>query len=151
MAREDLGAVSILVIVPCGKAKIWDRYPTAAPTPAERAYVGAPFKVNSDYARRTSDAWMILSAKYGFLDPGDPIPGPYNVSFKDPRSRPIEIVTLRKQVEDRGLRRFDTVIGLGGKEYREVLRLSLAPKPVEFPFAGLSLFAGLQATKQAAR
>ncbi len=151
MAREDLGAVSILVIVPCGKAKIWDRYPTAGPTPAERAYVGAPFKVNSDYARRTSDAWVILSAKYGFLDPVDAIPGPYNVSFKDPRSRPIEIVTLREQVEDRGLRRFDTVIGLGGKEYREVLRLSLAPKLVEFPFAGLSLFEGLHATKQAGR
>ena len=29
MAWEDLGAVSILVIVPCGKAKVWDRYPTA--------------------------------------------------------------------------------------------------------------------------
>ncbi len=81
----------------------------------------------------------------------DAIPGPYNVSFKDPRSRPIEIVTLREQVEDRGLRRFDTVIGLGGKEYREVLRLSLAPKLVEFPFAGLSLFEGLHATKQAGR
>jgi len=67
------------------------------------------------------------------------------------KSNPIELATLRRQVEDMGLRRFETLIGLGGKEYRQILRQSFAPKPVDFPFAGLSPFAALQATNRACR
>jgi hypothetical protein len=141
--------MSTLVVVPCGRAKIWKRYPTAGPTPAERAYVGSPFIVNRNYARRIADSWVVLSAKYGYILPAFMIPGDYNVSFKDPRSNPIDLLTLRQQVEDTGLRRFDTVLGLGGKEYREILRESFAPKAVEFPFAGLDLFATLRATNEA--
>lgn len=141
--------MSTLVIVPCGKAKIWDRYPHAGPTLAAQAYVGAPFKVNTEYARSTGDAWMILSAKYGFLLPSDLISGPYNVSFKHPRTAPITVPALRQQVDVKRLRAFDIVIGLGGKEYRDVLRRSFAPKEIDFPFEGMDLFGAISATKQA--
>jgi hypothetical protein len=69
---------SLLVIVPCGFKKIWDRYPDAGPTAAEDAYVGPPFKVNRKFAERAGGDWVVLSAKYGFLRPTDLVPGSYN-------------------------------------------------------------------------
>ena len=55
------------MIVPCGRAKVWDRHPDAGPTAAVHAYTGAPFTVNRQYAEQSGGDWMILSAKYGFL------------------------------------------------------------------------------------
>jgi len=43
---------STLVIVPCGRSKIWDKNPDAGPTVAKDAYAGSPFKVNRRYAER---------------------------------------------------------------------------------------------------
>jgi hypothetical protein len=57
----------LLVIVPCGRAKIWSKHPEAGPTAAADAYIGAPFIVNREYALHTVGDWVILSAKYGFL------------------------------------------------------------------------------------
>lgn len=142
-----------LVIVPCGKAKIWDKQPNAGPTPAGQTYIGSPFKVNRQYAKRFGDAWVVLSAKYGFLRPTDAIEGPYNVTFKrsDPQSIPVE--TLRQQVRARHLDGYGRVIGLGGKEYRERITEAFAGTGLQplFPFAGLPLGLSLAAAKQAVR
>lgn len=54
--------VSTLVVVPCGKRKIWDKYPSAGPTKAEDVYIGAPFKVNREYAEKYGSRWVVLSA-----------------------------------------------------------------------------------------
>ncbi len=40
----------VLVIVPCGQRKIWDKHPDEGVTPARNAHIGGPFKVNSEYA-----------------------------------------------------------------------------------------------------
>ena len=95
--------MATLVIVPCGRAKVWAKDPHAGPTPARDAYVGTPFKVNRQYAQLFSDAWMILSAKYGFLAPTDLIPGPYNVSFKAKCTAPIRVDRLVDQIRERQL------------------------------------------------
>ena len=78
---------SLLVVVPCGQGKIWDRHPGVGPTAAQGAYTGAPFRVNRAYAERFASRWVILSAKYGFIDPDFLIPESYNLTFKkkDPR------------------------------------------------------------------
>jgi len=47
-----VGHGGVLVIVPCGKAKAWDRTPQVGAVPARDAYVGGPFKANRDYAER---------------------------------------------------------------------------------------------------
>lgn len=86
-----------LVIVPCGKRKIWDVDPSAGAVAASAAYIGAPFKVNSRYAQRFADKWVILSAKYGFISPNFLIPGPYNVTFKKLETHPISVETLKQQ------------------------------------------------------
>src|SRR4051794_17641224 len=73
-----------LIIVPCGRSKVWDRSPDLGPTAAQDAYVGGPFKLNRAYAERFGQRWVILSAKYGFIDPAFVIPGPYDTTFLKP-------------------------------------------------------------------
>ncbi len=127
----------MLVIVPCGRAKIWDGDPSRGPTPARDAYTGPPFTVNRHYAERFGKRWVILSAKYGFVWPDDEIPGPYNVTFNDAKTAPIGLAELRRQCREMALHEFATVIGLGGKEYRLIVSQVFASTPTaaHFPFA----------------
>ncbi len=140
-----------LVIVPCGRSKIWDKHPTAGPTPAKDAYTGTPFKLNRRYAETFGDAWVILSAKYGFITPDFILPGPYEVTFKRKSSAPVSTDALQHQVVDQRLSDFAIVIGLGGKEYRSAIESAFHQPAVElqFPFAGLPIGKSMQATKRA--
>ncbi|HET9848683.1 MAG TPA: hypothetical protein VFR68_09035 [Candidatus Dormibacteraeota bacterium] len=149
MSNQAITSGTTLVVVPCGKAKIWDKSPQAGPTAARDVYVGSPFKVNRTYAERFGDRWVILSAKYGLIDPDDIIEEPYNVTFKDVRTNPVGIGTLRAQVTDAHLGGNGLVLALGGKDYRRVLQAAFAPTEVVFPFAGLPLGYALRATKRA--
>ena len=141
----------LLVVMPCGQGKIWDKHPHHGATLARDAYTGAPSKVNRGYAERFAEQWVILSAKYGLIPPDFPIPGPYNVTFKAKATGPVSVSTLRAQIKEQNLDRFDVVIGLGGKEYRAMLEEAFRGSPVElrFPFAGLPIGKAMQATKQA--
>ena len=130
-----------LVVVPCGKRKIWDRNPTAGPTKAKDAYIGAPFKVNREYAEKYGDRWIILSAKYGFIDPYFMIPRNYNVTFKDASTDPIGVMKLKEQITHKTLDTFDTVVVLGGLDYADVVSLAFSDIEVKIktPVAGLPL------------
>jgi hypothetical protein len=141
----------ILVIVPCGQGKIWDKQPDLGPVPAKEAYTGAPFKVNKAYAEHVSDNWIILSAKYGFVSPDFLISEPYNVTFKKQSTNPVSISVLLEQVMAWNLDQFDTIVGLGGKEYRSMIQQAFADHNVriEFPFEGLPLGMAMQAAKKA--
>ena len=44
--------MSMLVVVPCGKSKIWDKHPDHGPVPAESAYTGAMCRLNRQYAEQ---------------------------------------------------------------------------------------------------
>lgn len=141
----------LLVIVACGSAKIWKKHPEAGPTAAARAYIGAPFTVNRRYAEASGGDWMVLSAKYGFLLPTDSVPGPFEVTFKRPATNPIGFDPLRQQVRQKALDRYREVVGLGFKDYREAIEAAFTGTSVtpHFPFAGLSLFETMAATKRA--
>lgn len=130
----------ILVIIPCGKGKVWDRKPDAGGVRAHDAYTGAPFKVNREYAETFGSLWIILSAKYGFINPDFLIPEPYNVTFKKRSSGPVPIAKLKEQIADLGLDKFPTVIALGGKEYRAAIREAFTSRPVtiHMPFEHLT-------------
>ncbi len=141
-----------LVIVPCGAAKVWTKHPDAGPTPAKDTYTGTPFRVNRAFAEAMGDSWVILSAKYGFLTPDSVIPGPYNVTFNDRKTGPLGVVALRFQVKAMRLDQFARVVGLGGKEYRRVLKEAFGGLvEVDFPFEGLNLFEMIRATAEATR
>jgi len=135
------GAMCTLVAVPCGKRKIWDRNPTAGTTKAKDVYIGAPFKVNREYAEKYGDRWVILSAKYGFIDPDFVIPGNYNVTFKDASTDPIGVIELKEQIKHMTLDTFETVVVLGGRDYADVVSQAFSDLEVKIktPVAGLTL------------
>jgi hypothetical protein len=146
-----MSQVPVLVVVPCGKSKIWDGEPARGPVGAAEAYTGTPFRLNRQHAERFGDAWVVLSAKYGFIPPDFMIPEPYEVSFKHPATSPIPFGRLRQQVQELELGRFPIMAGLGGKEYRASVDAAFGDLPTRlvFPFAGLPLAKSLQATKRA--
>jgi hypothetical protein len=142
---------TLLVVVPCGKAKVWSKFPDAGDVAAKDAYVGSPFRLNRKLAETFADAWVILSAKYGFVEPTFKIPGPYDVFFKRKRTGPISLDQLASQVREQRLGRFPTVIGLGGKEYREAVQFAFTETGarVLFPFAGSQRWEMTQGAKAA--
>jgi hypothetical protein len=141
----------MLVIVPCGQSKIWDKKPSAGPTPARDAYTGSLFKANRRYAEQFAERWVILSAKYGFILPNFKIPGPYNVTFKKKATNPVQQDELLTQAKRLRLNRFKVVVGLGGVEYRTRIKDVFGDTAAElrFPFEGLNIFELMRAIKQA--
>nr|WP_156896651.1 DUF6884 domain-containing protein [Desulfovirgula thermocuniculi] len=131
----------LLVVVPCGSMKIWRLRPDAGPTPAASAHIGPLFKVNKEFAERFADRWVILSAKYGFIDPDFVIPGDYDVTFKKPSTGTISTTRLKEQVREKGLDEFSRVIAFGGKDYVSRVRAAFAGTgaKVEAPTEGLEL------------
>lgn len=115
-------SLKILVVVPCGRGKIWSKCPKSKATRAEEAYVGAPFKVNKAFAQKFAQKWIILSAKCGFIEPDFVIPENYDVSFNEPATNPMGLSELKTQLKKKGLENYDVVIALGGKDYTEIVK-----------------------------
>ena len=115
-------SLKLLVIVPCGQIKIWKKEPSHGPAKAKNAYIGAPFKVNKAFAEKFADKWIVLSSKYGFIDPEFIIPKDYNVTFKKPSTNPINTDALLKQLKQKNLDSYDVVIALGGEDYSSIVK-----------------------------
>lgn len=140
---------NLLVIVPCGKSKIWKKHPKIKNVEASKAYTGSPFKVNKAFAEKFSDKWIILSAKYGFIEPNFIIEEDYNVTFNNPKTKPIKTPELKKQFQKMGLDRYDMVIVLGGTNYtKRVIEIVGKNAKVATPAAGLGLGYGLKYIKE---
>ena len=124
-----------LCIVPCSQMKIWKKNPSAGPTRAKDAYIG-PFTTKCrEYAERFYSSWCFLSAKYGFLFPDEVVPGPYNVTFIDSATDPMTIQELKRQSAEKGLDKYDKVVVLGGKHYKQIARKVFSGKLLESPLA----------------
>ena len=130
-----------LVIIACGKSKIWAKHPDAGPTAAKDAYTGSYFRANRRYAEAQGCDWMILSGKYGLIDPDFIIPGPYNVTFKDPSTHPVTAEYIQTQVFKHQLARYSIIVILGGREYIEITERAFGGLDIRFetPFAGMSM------------
>ena len=141
----------MLVVVPWGKSKIWDRHPDHGPTPAVAAYTGAMCRLNRQYAAQVGDAWIMLSPKYGFIAPEFVIPATYDVSFRLPRTNPISVDELQRQVREQVLDTYTDVTALGGSGYRGAITAAFAGTgaTLHAPFAGLPIGKMMQATKAA--
>jgi hypothetical protein len=149
--KREAGDMATLVVVPCGKGKIWDRYPDAGATPARTAYTGAPFVKNREYAEAFADRWVILSARYGFIDPDFAIPGPYDVTFNDPTTDPIPVEELRRQVREKGLASFEVVVALGSAKYAGKTQAAFTTSRARVcaPVAHLPMFEMMRAVSEA--
>jgi hypothetical protein len=121
----------------CGSLKIWNRHPSTGPTRAADAYIGPLFNKNKAYALKFGTAWMILSAKYGLVQPSFIIPRSYDVTFKRASTRPIALVDVARQAAEIDLAAYDVVVGLGGKDYCTIVAAAFHSVKTEFPFLGL--------------
>lgn len=124
-----------LIIVPCGKSKVWDKNPELEFVKASEAYTSTFFRLNREYAETFGDRWIILSAKYGFINPETMIEN-YDVSFNNQRSNPISTKILKEQIKNLELSSFNRIIGLGGKEYRTKILEAFENSQIQvvFPF-----------------
>jgi hypothetical protein len=125
-----------LCIVPCGRTKIWDKEPAAGPSPARLAYIGPFSEKCRSYAEFFyPSSWCVLSAKYGFVWPDEIIPGPYDVSFGDPRTHTINVGHLMSQAEEKGLYTYESIVILGGRRYARVAEDVFREKRIVRPLA----------------
>ena len=117
---------------------------------AKDAYTSPYFRKNQAYAERFGDRWVILSAKYGFLDPDEKI-NDYDVTFKKKKSGPVSIPELRDQVISKGLKSFDEIAVLGGKEYLNAVEEAFKGTGCRTfsPFEGLPIGKRLSALNEA--
>jgi hypothetical protein len=126
--------MATLCIVPCGKRKIWDRFPDAGPQPARHVYIGSFATKCRMYAERFySDSWTILSAKHGFLFPDDIIPGPYEATFNKSQTFPISPNALERQAIEKGIDDYSLVVVLGGKRYGSLVAQALPNTSISLP------------------
>lgn len=95
-----------LLIIPCTSEKVWQVDPTAPDfVPARYAYRGKKFRdfviwAEENQLEKKGFFWLILSGKYGFLEPWAPI-SRYNISLSDQRDFSISAETLKNQVKQK--------------------------------------------------
>ena len=135
-----------LVIVGCGKAKVWDRADRLGKVRAKDAYVGSLFKSQRRFAEQRAAKWLILSAKYGLLHPEQPIAN-YNVTFGSRGA--ISAERVQKQWRQRLSDNPTIAVCLASKNYVRLLRDSI-PKSVtlQTPLDGMGLFERMRWLKQ---
>ncbi|MEM0301553.1 MAG: hypothetical protein QXI54_00080 [Archaeoglobaceae archaeon] len=127
-----------LCIAPCGSKKIWDRNPDAGATKAKNAYIGSFAKTCIEYAEKFyPNSYVILSAKYGFLFPDELIPENYNVTFKDPNTKPMSVGELKRQAIEKDLLKYDEIVVIAGKDYVEIVKKVFQNKVIRTPLKGL--------------
>lgn len=117
-----------LIVVACSKKKVWDVDENAPEfVPARMAYQGDDFRSFLRWAEdngleQRGFRWLILSAKYGYIEPWHPISN-YDVTFNDETTGPISDETLYRQVMCQTrwgkvpLRNFRTIICFGSEVY----------------------------------
>lgn len=108
-----------LAIIPCTKNKIWDDIPDLGPVYATCAYTGPEFVLAKALASKFADRIVILSAKYGFLDPWDRIPQTYDVTFSRPNDPFIGMDELKEQAKKKGLLEFSSITAIGNSHYQK--------------------------------
>lgn len=152
MNRHAVGRPTTVVIIPCGKRKVWRREPGRGPTPARETYISTPFCLARRFAELYGDRYYILSAKYGLLAPHELIPTDYDVTFLNPATDPVSIESIRRQLAAAlPTGREYKVIALGGREYLTAIEAACAPLAItpHFPFAGLPVGKSLAALRRA--
>jgi hypothetical protein len=142
----------LLNIVACSNAKVWnDRLADEKTYPARVAYRGGMFKqamqcfLDLKSRRGREPRWLVLSAKYGLLEPDDEI-ADYNVSFsvKSDGDKVIRQEDIEKQWNEKQLDRYDLVFVWGGETYADrvsqtLKNTGLSGTKLISPAAGLSI------------
>ncbi|HDR7286701.1 hypothetical protein SIL04_02435 [Bacillus cereus group sp. BfR-BA-00331] len=125
-----------LCIIPCGKKKIWDKYPDYGPMEAKDVYISPFGKACQSYATMFFENWVILSAKHGFLRPNDIVLENYDLAFDSKSDKVISIEQLQKQMVDKSLLQFDEIVLLAGKKHKKVVTKLYPEEIITYPLEG---------------
>ena len=126
-----------LCIIPCGKKKIWDKYPADyGPMEAKDVYISPFGKACQAYATMFFENWVILSAKHGFLRPNDIVLENYDLAFDSKSDKVISIEQLQKQMVDKSLLQFDEIVLLAGKKHKKVVTKLYPEEMITYPLEG---------------
>jgi len=107
----------------------------------------SPFILNRRYVEHFRNDWVILSAKYGLIQPDYMIPENYNVTFNDPDTNPITIQELSNQATKYS--DYMRIIALGGKTYSNIVHELFKDKQVVPPTYGLPIGKAMSKVKNA--
>lgn len=131
------GSGRVLYIVACSSTK--NALLSTRHLPARIAYAGQAFLAARKYLEGAGAKWVILSAKYGILWPGDQV-GMYDDRLtKSPWSGEWEgSLDGMPQKQYGRLMSFDRYVMLGGRVYAEHAEEILG-RPVERPLAGMGI------------
>jgi hypothetical protein len=108
-----------LIIIPCGKKKIWSKNKLCGSVKAEEAYVSNYFKLCKLYAKRFADKWVILSGKYGIIEPGFIIDNDYDIKLKPTEEFKIKV---KDQLKPFILDGFTNIVSLCSDYYSDFLK-----------------------------
>lgn len=137
--------MSTLYIVPCSGTKSPDLM--RGPMPAAKAYAGQAFRLAVEWLRASRQKWVILSARYGILYPGDLVEWYDERLSKMPQNGEwIGSLDAMPQKQYGRLMSYDRYVCLGGRLY-VAHAAAVLERPVEGPLAGLSIGRQLQALK----
>ena len=126
-----------ICIVTCGKKKIWDINPNTGPKEAKEVYIGPLSKKAKEYAEKYyPENWIILSAKYGFLNPNDIITQNYDACFHIKDSKTISLEKLKVQIENKNLDEYNRITVLSGKFYTQLIIDLFPDKEIINPLNG---------------
>ncbi|HHT7238123.1 MULTISPECIES: DUF6884 domain-containing protein [Bacillus cereus group] len=125
-----------LCIIPCGKKKIWDKYPDFGEAEAKDVYISPFGKACQAYAAEFFENWVILSAKHGFLRPNDIVQENYDLAFDSKRNEIISIEQLQKQMIEKDLLQFDEIVLLAGKKHKKVVTKLYPEEIITYPLEG---------------
>ncbi|MGH0512926.1 MULTISPECIES: DUF6884 domain-containing protein [Bacillus cereus group] len=125
-----------LCIIPCGKKKIWDKYPYSGEAEAKDVYISPFGKACQAYATEFFENWVILSAKHGFLRPNDIVQENYDLAFDSKSDEVISIEQLKQQMIDKGLFQFDEIVLLAGKKHKKVVTELYPEEIITYPLEG---------------
>jgi len=126
----------VLLIIPCSKAKIWDKNPTIKNVKAKDAYISTYFKLCKRIAEITNARWLIFSAKYGLIPPEFVIPNNYDVSFNKNCAETVSFFTIYQQMVKYEVYNFNKIYSFCGKKYNKILEntLKMFKKALIIPF-----------------
>ncbi|MBC2260112.1 hypothetical protein HCB45_00765 [Listeria sp. FSL L7-0091] len=130
-----------LIIIASGKPKIWDKLPDIGPVKASEAYTGTFHLLSKAYAEQFANEYLILSPKYGFLQPDDIIIKTYDVRFtmKGTGADTIQLEELKEQWQKLQINPTEPIPMIGGNKFRGLLTSITEGKQVfNFPLEGAS-------------
>jgi len=123
------------------------------PAPARDLYVSPWFRLARQYVEQRGTEWFILSAEHGLLEPTRVVP-PYSRTLNKMAAAERRAWARRVTGDLRALeRRWETIVLLAGKRYREYIIPGLQDLAVhvETPLARLGIGKQLRWLKEGAR